>query len=77
MCKRRKIKLGYVPLGSQRKIAKYLNLPVSKIFGIVSFYNFFKTKPPGRHQVHVCMVLMQWPKFLNRKMCAVTIEKIE
>jgi NADH:ubiquinone oxidoreductase subunit E len=48
-------KLGYVPLESQREVADYLGVPVSKVFGIVSFYNFFKINPPGRHQVHVCM----------------------
>jgi NADH-quinone oxidoreductase subunit E/NADP-reducing hydrogenase subunit HndA len=25
------------------------------VYGIVSFYNFFKMNPPGRHQIHVCM----------------------
>lgn len=48
-------KLGYVSLVSQRKIADYLGVPASKVFGIVSFYNYFKTNPPGRHQIHVCM----------------------
>jgi NADH:ubiquinone oxidoreductase subunit E len=47
--------MGYVPLDSQRRVADYLDLPVSKVYGIVSFYNFFKTNPPGRHQIHVCM----------------------
>lgn len=47
--------LGYVSLRSQRKIADYLNLPASKVYGLVSFYNYFKTNPPGRHQIHVCM----------------------
>jgi NADH:ubiquinone oxidoreductase subunit E len=47
--------MGYVPLDSQRTVAGHLNLPVSKVYGIVSFYNFFKTNPPGRHRIHVCM----------------------
>ncbi len=47
--------MGYVSLDSQRRIADHLDLPVSKVYGIVSFYNFFKTNPPGRHQIHVCM----------------------
>lgn len=47
--------MGYVSPDAQRKVAGYLNLPVSKVFGIVSFYNFFKTNPPGRHQISVCM----------------------
>lgn len=48
-------KLGYVSLESQRKIADYLGVPASRVFGIVSFYNYFKMTPPGRHQIHVCM----------------------
>jgi NADH:ubiquinone oxidoreductase subunit E len=48
-------KLGYVSLESQRKIADYLGVPASRVFGIVSFYNYFKMSPPGRHQIHVCM----------------------
>jgi NADH:ubiquinone oxidoreductase subunit E len=47
--------MGYVSADSQRSIAHHLNLPVSKVHGIVSFYNFFKTHPPGRHQISICM----------------------
>lgn len=47
--------IGYVPLDSQRRVADHLHLPVSKVYGIVSFYNYFKMNAPGRHQIHVCM----------------------
>lgn len=47
--------LGYVSLEAQGKIADYLSVPASRVYGIVSFYNYFKTDPPGRHQIHVCM----------------------
>jgi NADH:ubiquinone oxidoreductase subunit E len=47
--------LGYVSLESQRRIADHLGVPASRVYGIVSFYNYFKTQPPGRHQIHVCM----------------------
>lgn len=47
--------MGHVTLDAQRRIAEHLDLPVSKVYGIVSFYNFFKMDPPGRHQIHVCM----------------------
>lgn len=47
--------MGHVPLDAQRRIAEHLDLPVSKVYGIVSFFNFFKMDPPGRHQIHVCM----------------------
>lgn len=46
---------GYVSLDAQREVADHLKLPVSKVYGIVSFYNFFKANPPGRHQISVCM----------------------
>jgi len=46
---------GYVSLDAQREVADHLKLPVSKVYGIVSFYNYFKTNPPGRHQISVCM----------------------
>ena len=35
--------LGYVPLAGQKLIAQRLRIPVSRIHGIVSFYNFFIT----------------------------------
>jgi NADH:ubiquinone oxidoreductase subunit E len=47
--------MDYVPLDAQRWVADHLHLPVSRVYGIVSFYNFFKTNPPGRHRIHVCM----------------------
>ena len=48
-------KLGYVPLEGQRLIAQRLRLPLSRVYGIVSFYNFFKLFPPGRHVIRVCL----------------------
>lgn len=47
--------LGYVPLAGQRIVAQKLKIPVSRIHGIVSFYNFFRTAPPGRHSINLCM----------------------
>lgn len=47
--------LGYVSVEGQRLIADRLNVPVSKVYGIVSFYNFFRLFPPGKHVVNICM----------------------
>jgi NADP-reducing hydrogenase subunit HndA len=47
--------LGYVPESAQRLIAKKMNIPMSQIYGILSFYNFFRLFPPGRHRVTVCL----------------------
>ena len=47
--------LGYLPLMGQRLIAQRLRISTSKVYGIVSFYNFFRLTPPGKHTISVCM----------------------
>ena len=47
--------LGYVPKAAQRLVAKKTHTPASQVYGILSFYNFFRLFPPGRHQVSVCL----------------------
>jgi NADH:ubiquinone oxidoreductase subunit E len=32
-----------------------MNLPVSEVFGVASFYSLFSMKPKGRHTVRVCL----------------------
>lgn len=47
--------IGYLPPSVQRYIAKGLNIPVSEVHGVVSFYSFFSMKPKGKHNVRVCL----------------------
>ncbi len=47
--------IGYLPPSVQRHIAKGLNLPVSEVHGVVSFYSFFTMKPKGKHNIRVCL----------------------
>jgi NADH-quinone oxidoreductase E subunit len=47
--------VGYLPETVQRRVAKGLNVPLSRVYGVVTFYSFFTMKPRGRHQVHVCL----------------------
>ncbi len=47
--------LGYLPPTVQRLIAKELNIPVSEVHGVVSFYSFFTMKPKGKHNLRVCL----------------------
>jgi NADH:ubiquinone oxidoreductase subunit E len=35
-------------------IAYELDVPLSEIFSVVSFYSLFKTEPTGRHHIEVC-----------------------
>ncbi|MDI9570330.1 MAG: NAD(P)H-dependent oxidoreductase subunit E [Pseudomonadota bacterium] len=47
--------LEYIPLSVQKAIARGLNLPLSRVYGVVTFYSFFTMTPRGRHTVRVCL----------------------
>ncbi len=47
-------KLGYVPEEAVRLVALYLGITESQIFGVLTFYAFFRTSPTGKNQVMVC-----------------------
>jgi len=46
---------GYLPYITQKFIADKMNIPVSEVSGVVSFYSFFSTKPKGKHTILLCM----------------------
>lgn len=46
--------VGYFPPGLITHIADGMNLPVSKVYGVISFYSLFSLKPKGRHKIRVC-----------------------
>lgn len=46
---------GYLPAEVQRIVAQSLNIPVSKVYGVVTFYSFFTMTPKGEHPISVCM----------------------
>ena len=46
---------GYLPKEVQAHVAKRLDVPVSKVYGVVSFYSFFTMKPKGKYDVSVCL----------------------
>ncbi|MDR1323844.1 MAG: NAD(P)H-dependent oxidoreductase subunit E [Candidatus Margulisbacteria bacterium] len=45
----------YVPREIVLYLSKELNVPLAKIYGVVTFYHFFKLKKPGRHNIQVCI----------------------
>ncbi len=47
--------VGYLSREALERVAHFFHLPLSEIFSIVTFYNRFRRKPPGRHPVHVCL----------------------
>lgn len=45
---------GYLDETSLRFVAASLDLPLSKVFGVATFYHIFTLKPKGRHACVVC-----------------------
>lgn len=46
---------GYLSLEVQEHIAKKMELPLSKISGVISFYALFTTEPKGKYVIKVCL----------------------
>ena len=45
---------GYLPVEVQQHIAQKTDVPISKIYGVVSFYTFFTMRPRGKYPVSIC-----------------------
>ena len=46
---------GYIPFEIQQIISEKLGIPVSEIYGVVTFYSFFSLKPKGKFVIGVCL----------------------
>ena len=46
---------GYLPREVQQHVAGKMAIPESAVSGVVSFYNYFTTKPKGKHVINVCL----------------------
>lgn len=46
---------GYLPYGIQKIVAEGINVPITDVYGVISFYSRFTTTPIGKHRVSVCM----------------------
>lgn len=46
---------GYIPREIAFETAALLDVPVAKIYGVITFYHLFKLTKPGRNQIAVCM----------------------
>ncbi|MDA3850763.1 MAG: NAD(P)H-dependent oxidoreductase subunit E [Spirochaetaceae bacterium] len=46
---------GYIPRHIAIELTTMLDIPLAKIYGVITFYQFFKLKKPGKHTLQVCM----------------------
>lgn len=45
---------GYLPMEVQKFVSEKLNIPYSKVYGVVTFYSFFSTSEKGKYVINVC-----------------------
>ncbi|MCL2609148.1 MAG: NAD(P)H-dependent oxidoreductase subunit E [Treponema sp.] len=46
---------GYISRPVAEQLAVMTGVPLARIYGIVTFYHFFKTTKPGKNKVSVCL----------------------
>ena len=46
---------GYLPMSVQTFIAEKLNINVSRVYGVVTFYSFFTMVPKGQNVINICL----------------------
>jgi NADH:ubiquinone oxidoreductase subunit E len=47
--------IGYISTPMQEYIAEKLEVPLSHLYGVLTFYSSFRMEPIGRHKVNVCL----------------------
>ncbi|MEL7567871.1 MAG: NADH-quinone oxidoreductase subunit NuoE [Dehalobacterium sp.] len=46
---------GYLPDHVQQLVAREMNIPLTEVYGVVTFYALFNTRPKGENTIRVCM----------------------
>lgn len=46
---------GYVPRGVALELSRELDVPLARIYEVITFYNYFKLDPPGKYNISVCL----------------------
>jgi len=64
-------KFGYLPEELMVELAKTLDISISDVYGVATFYSFLSTEPQGRNVIKICKSL---PCFL--KNCQTIIEAV-
>jgi NADH-quinone oxidoreductase subunit E len=46
---------SYIPRAAAKEVSRMLNVSMSKIYGVITFYHYFKLEKPGKHNIQVCI----------------------
>lgn len=65
---------GYLPAEVQQLIAEELNVPLSEVYGVATFYTQFSLQPKGKHRISVCLGTACYVKGSDKILAAVEKE---
>ncbi|MDR1429043.1 MAG: NAD(P)H-dependent oxidoreductase subunit E [Spirochaetaceae bacterium] len=46
---------GFISRNAAENLALLSGIPLARIYGVITFYHFFKTTKPGKHRISVCL----------------------
>ena len=46
---------GYIPREAAERLSRETELPLAKIYGVITFYHYFKTTKPGKYKIAICL----------------------
>jgi NADH-quinone oxidoreductase subunit E len=47
-------RFGYVPREAAMKLGQAMDVPLARIYEVITFYNYFKLEAPGKYIISVC-----------------------
>ncbi len=64
-------KLGYIPYEAQSLISTKMNVPLTDVYGVVTFYSRFTLSPTGKYKVGVCLGTACYVKGADKILAAI------
>jgi len=46
---------GYISRPAAEQLSLLTGISLARVYGVITFYHFFKTKKPGKHKIAVCL----------------------
>ncbi|GHV24709.1 NADH dehydrogenase [Spirochaetia bacterium] len=46
---------GFISRPAAAQLSRMTGIPLARIYGVITFYHFFKTTKPGKYKVSVCL----------------------
>jgi NADH:ubiquinone oxidoreductase subunit E len=57
---------GYLPAEQLRNLSKEIEIPLTRIYGVATFYSSFRLAPKGQHDITLCMGTVCYLKGADR-----------